>query len=283
MILRQRVASCAHKKKDGCNRNGGERMEHAARTHIGLVRQVNQDSYAVVTDIPSHQIFIVADGMGGHSAGEVASTLATQVVADYLRTAFDSTLVSGETQELAQEISAAILQANQEIYQRADSSNGLSGMGTTVVAAIVTPSEIALGHIGDSRAYLFHEGTLIQLTEDHSLVNELVKSGQLSESEAKYHPQRNVLLRALGTDLTVEADCSSVPWHTNDILLLCSDGVWNFIGTETLCELVKQTSSMRELTDQLIKKALDAGGNDNITAIAIRNDTPHPVKGDTTL
>lgn len=244
-------------------------MEYAARTHIGLVRQVNQDSYAVVSDLPYHTILIVADGMGGHSAGEVASTLASQVVAESLR---ESLMEVTDGEYVCDEIASSILKANSEVFNRAGSQNGLSGMGTTIVAAVVSNEQVAIGHIGDSRAYLLNHQELIQLTEDHSLVNELVKSGQIEEAEAMHHPQRNVLLRALGTDLEVEVDTKIVSWNPNDILLLCSDGVWNLMDYETLRKSMMSYSNMKELVDVLIKKALDAGGVDNITLVAIKND-----------
>ncbi|MDB5085547.1 MAG: serine/threonine protein phosphatase [Bacilli bacterium] len=253
-------------------------MEIAARTHIGLVRQVNQDSFAVVSDLSAYEVYIVADGMGGHSAGEVASTLATQVVADRLRSVL---LSPDEDTDLCEAVAGAILDANEQVYLRADSSNGLSGMGTTIVAAVSNASQLAIGHIGDSRAYLLHGDELNRLTDDHSLVNELIKNGQLTADEANHHPQRNVLLRALGTDLQVQVETRMLPWSDGDVLVLCSDGVWGLVDHALLEKLVLSHSNMYDLVDQLIKTALDCGGADNITVIAVKNNQTGVKRGDT--
>jgi len=240
-------------------------MQYAAKTHVGLVRQLNEDSYATVMDRKPYGIAVVADGMGGHLAGEVASSLAIEAVVKHLQEHV------AEGQDPSDQLVDAIQAANRVVFERASSSEGLSGMGTTVVAALFDAAHIYLCHIGDSRAYLLHAGALRQLTDDHTLVHELFKSGQITAEEAIHHPQRNIVTRAVGTDISVAADLSHWEWGQGDILLICSDGLTNMVEQEQMAAVLNSGESIEAKVDSLIQGALAAGGHDNITVVAIHN------------
>lgn len=212
---------------------------------------------------------IVADGMGGHLAGDVAS----QTAVDAFRQMMESSLAKEDTslEEGKMLIRQAIMQANTAVYAMASREERYHNMGTTIVAAMLKQDNAIIGHVGDSRAYKVTEEAINLLTVDHTLVNELVKSGQLSEEEAANHPRRNVLTRAVGTDAHVEIDVQSVEWSEQDVLLLCSDGLTNRVSEQQIFAAV--TSEETELdakADHLIQLALEAGGDDNITVVLLQ-------------
>lgn len=253
-------------------------MEQAAVTHIGLVRQVNEDGYALLLDTKPFCVVMVADGMGGHLAGEVASAVAIEEVENELRQRMKEGIPEDASPlELVRE---AIQVANQAVYRRASSTPGCSGMGTTIVVALYDKSNIWLGFIGDSRAYLITDQQIYQLTDDHSLVNELLKRGQITEEEANHHPQRNILTRSLGTDLYVQVDTLHTPWQKDHILLLCSDGLTNLIREEEIADILRGEGAIEGKLQQLVKLALQKGGNDNITVVAVRNTGEEEERGD---
>ncbi|GIM47532.1 protein phosphatase [Collibacillus ludicampi] len=253
-------------------------MEQAAMTHIGLVRQVNEDGYALLLDTHPYRVVMVADGMGGHRAGEVASSVAIEEVESELR----QRMKEGIPEDVSplELVTEAIQIANQAVYRRASSTPGCSGMGTTIVVALYDRKEVWLGFIGDSRAYLINKESIRQLTDDHSLVNELVKSGQITAEEANNHPQRNILTRSLGTDLYVQVDTLHTPWVKDDILLLCSDGLTNLISEEIIADVLRGEGTMESKLQQLVNLALQKGGNDNITVVAVRNTDEDEERGD---
>ncbi|MFC4766065.1 Stp1/IreP family PP2C-type Ser/Thr phosphatase [Effusibacillus consociatus] len=246
-------------------------MEYAAKSHIGLVRQINEDEFAVHVDLNSYQVVLVADGMGGHMAGEIASSIAVEVAGLSLREKLQGKTEEEVESDLSDFIVESILLANEAIYQRGQSSSGCSGMGTTIVATIVSPRSITMGYIGDSRGYLLTPNGIKQLTDDHSLVNELFKNGQLTEEELSTHPQKNILTRALGTDQRVEVDLISAQWAEGDILLLCTDGLTNLVTDREIEQVMKEEGSLDDKINRLIERALEEGGNDNITVVALRN------------
>ncbi|WP_331436749.1 protein phosphatase 2C domain-containing protein [Gordoniibacillus kamchatkensis] len=176
-------------------------------------------------------------------------------------------------------LNRAIEIANESIYEFALGRENYHGMGTTLVTVIAGKEQAIVGHIGDSRAYLIDGASIVQLTEDHSLVNELVKNGHITAEEALHHPRRNVIIRALGTDPTVKADLTVVSWKSGDMLLLCSDGLHDLVDDETIHEIVRGEQDLDRLTMRLIHSALDAGGDDNITVIVIRNDAEGGERG----
>ena len=225
----------------------------AGLTDPGRVRRRNEDSF--VCDPP---LFAVADGMGGAQAGEIASRLAASAFHEYHEA--DSLDPEARLRSIIQE-------ANRRIYARASSDPHASGMGTTITAALVSGARISVGHVGDSRAYLFRDELLEQLTEDHSLVADLVRSGRLTPEEAEVHPQRSVITRALGTDAAVTVDSFSVEAKAGDVYLLCSDGLTTMLGSDPVRKALAETSSLEEAARRLIGEANAAGGEDNVTVV----------------
>jgi protein phosphatase len=219
----------------------------AGQTDPGRRRRRNEDSFVL-----QPPLFAVADGMGGAQAGEVASRLA-----------------AGAVKENGADLVNLIQEANRRVHQRSLEDPTASGMGTTLTVASVEPELVRIGHVGDSRAYLVRDGQLEQLTEDHSLVAELMRSGKLSAEEAESHPQRSVITRALGTDPDVDVDTFAVEPRAGDLFLLCSDGLTTMVDDDTILSLVEQRrSDLDGLVKALIKAANKGGGEDNITVVA---------------
>ncbi len=245
-------------------------MQTVARTDVGKVRDINED-YIFLSDIfPNGTIMaIVADGMGGHIAGEIASKTAVEKICQIIETNMSSKLTEDEYKSLLKE---AINEANTCVYNLSLNNEKYNGMGTTIVVALITDEWLILAHIGDSRAYLFNNNNYVQLTKDHSLVNELLLNGQITEEEALVHPQKNVLIRALGTDQKVEIDVIKINWEKDQTLLLCSDGLTNYVSDKKIIEMINDSFlSIDQLADDLIKEANDVGGEDNISLVIIRN------------
>ena len=225
----------------------------AAVTDPGRTRRHNEDSYVI-----EPPLFAIADGMGGAQAGEVASGLATAALKEGQADA------AGE-----QRIADLIQEANRRVYDRSSSDPNTSGMGTTITVALVEDDHVAFGHVGDSRAYLIRDASMEQLTEDHSLVNELLKTGKLSREEAETHPQRSVITRALGTDPDVDVDTFSVRAENGDLFLLCSDGLTDMVSEESILDLVERhRDDIDGALRALVKEANRGGGQDNITVVA---------------
>ena len=231
---------------------------YAGITDPGRRRRRNEDAY--VAEPP---LFAIADGMGGAQAGEVASGLAAAVLEE----------ATGEERGEAR-VAALIQEANRRVFQRSNEDAATSGMGTTMTVALVDNSDgtIAFGHVGDSRAYRIRGGALEQLTDDHSLVGELVRSGRLSPEEAETHPQRSVITRALGTEPDVDIDTFTVDAEPDDIYLLCSDGLTDMISTREILSVVEASPDLDEAARHLIEAANAGGGEDNITVVLFQID-----------
>jgi len=226
----------------------------ARASDTGRKRRRNEDSYVVAPPL-----FAVADGMGGAQAGEVASRLAAAALEE----------PGPEGASAPETLTALIQEANRRVFERASSDPSTSGMGTTITAALVEGERVTIGHVGDSRAYVVREGTLEQLTEDHSLVNELLKSGKLSPQEAEIHPQRSVITRAVGTDPDVDVDTFAVEAGEGDVFLLCSDGLTDMVSDEDILDVVERhRGDLDRVTKALVSAANRGGGEDNITVIA---------------
>jgi serine/threonine protein phosphatase PrpC len=222
-------------------------------TDTGRKRRRNEDAY--VCEPP---LFAIADGMGGAQAGEVASRLAAAALKE-----------SGADTGGEHRIYDLIQEANRRVYARSSTDPNTSGMGTTITVALVENGNVAFGHVGDSRAYLIRDGRMEQVTEDHSLVNELMKSGKLSREEAERHPQRSVITRALGTDPDVDADTFTIEARAGDVFLLCSDGLTDMVGEREIQELVERNrENLDAALKSLVKAANRGGGEDNITVVA---------------
>jgi serine/threonine protein phosphatase PrpC len=230
--------------------------DQAFRTDTGRQRSANEDSFFVRSPI-----FVVADGMGGAQAGEVASKAAAE--------AFDRDLPSGAPEAFLRETIEA---ANREIHDLAREDPSRAGMGTTITAAVVDAErdEVVIGHVGDSRAYRLRGGSLERLTRDHSLVEEMRRKGQLTEAQAEDHPQRSIITRALGPEPDVDVDVQTVPASPGDVFLICSDGLTTMLPDEQIAALLGKAGSMEAAVRALVDEANRAGGRDNITALALR-------------
>jgi PPM family protein phosphatase len=225
----------------------------AGLSHPGRKRRHNEDTYVV-----QPPLFAVADGMGGAKAGEVASGLAA--------TAVQESGNDGESGEAR--VASLIEEANRRVFRRATEDREASGMGTTMTVALVEDERVAIGHVGDSRAYLIRGGRLEQLTDDHSLVAELVRSGKLTPEEAESHPQRSVITRALGTEADVDVDTFSVEAAPGDLFLLCSDGLTTMVDDETILDAVERhRRNLKAAAKALVNAANRGGGEDNITVV----------------
>ena len=232
-------------------------------SHTGRKRRRNEDAY--VFEPP---LFAVADGMGGARAGDLASRLAAAAVR------------AGEVDGNGKErVVSLIQQANSSVYKRSNEDADAAGMGTTMTVALVEDSVVTFGHVGDSRAYILREGVLEQLTEDHSLVAELVRVGKLSPEEAESHPQRSVVTRILGTDPDVDVDTFTVDARPGDVFLICSDGLTTMIGDDDIGRVLTERSSLDDAAKELVQLANRAGGEDNITVVAF-DLTDEPVEPD---
>jgi protein phosphatase len=229
--------------------------ETAWRTDTGRQRRDNEDNA-----FARAPMFVVADGMGGAQAGEVASKIAIE--------AFEHGLPDGGSAE--ERLADCVKAANRRIYERARAEHGRAGMGTTLTAAYLDDACLVIAHVGDSRAYMFRDGSLQRLTQDHSLVDELVRRGKLTEEEAAEHPQRSIITRALGPEPSVEVDTWRYPVRAGDVLLLCSDGLTSMVPEERVTEILASLQSLEAAADQLIGEANEAGGRDNITVVLFR-------------
>jgi PPM family protein phosphatase len=247
----------------------------AAMTDAGRRRRRNEDSY-----IREPPLFAIADGMGGAQAGELASQLAA--------TAFRE--AAGTEASPEQQVTDLILEANRRVFARSSEDQAVSGMGTTATVALVHDGGVTIGHVGDSRAYLIRDGRLEQVTEDHSLVSELVRSGKLSPEEADSHPQRSVITRVLGTEPDVDVDTFSVRTQPGDLFLLCSDGLTSMVDDQTILEIVdRNRTNLDGAVRELVRTANRKGGEDNITVIcfeidgAVAEDTAPTLHDEATL
>ncbi|WP_425061033.1 Protein phosphatase PrpC [Sporomusa carbonis] len=230
-----------------------------AQSDIGMVRKTNEDSYIF---LPPH-LFVVADGMGGHVAGEIASNLGANTILEYIKH-------YSQQSNWEQVLKEAIIHANKIIYQMAQCKSECLGMGTTITAIYIDGPEVHWGHVGDSRLYLIRDNKLHQVTSDHSLVWELVQSGSITFAEAQGHPHRNILTRAVGTSETICVDSGSLAWQVGDSLLLCTDGLTNMLTEEDILTICLKPESPQTIVTQLINQANAAGGYDNITAIIVQ-------------
>ena len=227
-------------------------------TDVGLVRETNEDSFIEI--LPN--TYIVADGMGGHAAGEVASRLLIQTMKDGLQ---QNTLEYSE--DLLKNM---VSKANAVIWQQAAAHPEYAGMGTTATVFHREENCGIWAHVGDSRLYLLRQGSLQQVTQDHSLVEDLVRNGSITEEQARIHPRKNVLTRAVGVDSTVNIDTGTFPVEARDTVLLCTDGLTNMMSDAEIQEIL--AGDTEDPAACLVKKALDAGGSDNITAIVVKYD-----------
>ena len=229
-------------------------MRVASRTHIGNVRASNQDALIVVPG--KYGLYGVADGMGGHKAGDVASQMAVHVLSRILK----KEKPSGEL------LRFGIEEANRMIYEEQKRNPDYSGMGTTLTVIWEDKTKVLLGHVGDSRAYLLRGREIRQISQDHSMVAEMVRSGVLTEEEALVHPYRNIITRALGADDAVDVDVTELDKQKGDVYLICSDGLSEYVRDSDLREVLLRLPK-EEAADELLRRALEGGGRDNISLV----------------
>lgn len=241
-------------------------MKAYGLTDVGKARPINEDAYYLPRD--QERFAAVADGMGGHQAGEVASALAIQVFSNTLREA------GGQAEEST--LVEAVEKANAAIYQQGQADRARHGMGTTLTALWFGPDYVYLSHVGDSRAYLLRNHALMQLSNDHSLVNELVEKGEITPREARNHPQRNFITRALGTGRRVTPDVIRLDFLPGDAWLLCTDGLSNYLRSAELAEIMNRPLSWDEKLRAMVDAALARGGADNITAVVVPHEEARP-------
>ena len=229
-------------------------MNVASRTHIGLVRASNQDALLLCPG--KYDLYGVADGMGGHKAGDIASLMAVTLLRRFISDARPS----------KDRFRRAIEETNLMIYEEQLYRPDLSGMGTTLTAIWEDKKHILLGHVGDSRAYRMRNGQIIQVSQDHSMVAELVRDGLISPEEARKHPYRNIITRALGADETVEADVEELDKRPGDLYLICSDGLSEYVYEDRMQKILSE-NSLEDAADQLLNLALEGGGGDNVSLV----------------
>ena len=248
-------------------------VQVAGKSDLGCVRTNNEDNFGYDTRFG---IFVVCDGMGGKAAGEVASKIGVDTVLEYFRKAGTEAKYPMEGQPLdgvserANALASAIRLANKTIFDAASKNAGHAGMGSTVVAALVKGSFLSIAHVGDSRIYLIRKDSIQQLTNDHSLVMEQVRRGLITLEEAEKSNMQNIIIRALGSEETVEADVDDMVGQPGDILLLACDGLTKYVKEKMLLEIVKNAPTLQTACERLIQAAKDAGGDDNITCILVR-------------
>lgn len=226
---------------------------------VGLKRALNED-YAAYYEDADFKIYVVADGMGGHNAGEVASKMAAERIVDYIKCNFSKV----DEKEL---ITIAIEEVNREIFNFSMTSDKLNGMGTTVTACLITRRNIYVANVGDSSCIGIKDGVIKKITKDHSLVQELIDSGTISEREAVNHPKKNIITRALGTSFSVCVDVFDVMNGEYEVLLLCSDGLTNELTKEEILEIIMNEENYDDMVKKLVDMAKEKGGRDNITVL----------------
>lgn len=239
-------------------------VECFGSSDIGLSRLNNEDVFAY---LPDENFFALADGMGGHNAGEVA---AQTTVDDLCRYVQEAAHASHTPQQWKAFLSDAIFDANLHVFQMSEQNVEHKGMGTTLCIALVANSQLIIGHVGDSRIYRFRKGRLTRLTQDHSLKGELIASGKLDEESAKNYCKKNIITRAIGTQMTVNPEIKILDVESEDTYLLCSDGLTDPLRDDKIAELLESASNLEEANEKLILAAKEAGGSDNITVLCFK-------------
>lgn len=250
------------------------RLHAAGLTDVGQVRTGNEDAMHV-----GDSVFAVADGMGGHAAGEIASALALRPIIELDGRVF------GDDQQARRALEDAVVQANRRVVEAAETDNTLQGMGTTLTAALFEGRRLHVAHVGDSRAYLLRQGRVTQLTRDHTFVQQLIDDGTITEAEAATHPHRSVVTRAIGASAEVEIDLETLDLASGDAVLLCSDGLSGVVDDDHIAELMTSDRTPEQTVTALVRRANENGGPDNITAVLLtmmsdREPTPAPVDDD---
>lgn len=240
-------------------------MKAVFKTDQGRVRQNNEDSVGTFVNRDGHRLAIVADGMGGHRAGDVAS----KMTVSHLQEMWEQTEGIETADQAEAWLKKHILEVNQLVYEHSRNNQECEGMGTTIEAVIATENFTSIAHVGDSRCYILNDTGFQQLTEDHTLVNELVRTGQITKEDAEHHPRKNWILRALGTEQDVKIDIKTIMFEEGDFLLICSDGLSNKVNDTEMVNILQNQDSLERKAQELINMANENGGEDNITLIIL--------------
>ena len=241
-------------------------MRAFAKSDVGKLRDTNEDSYYISNVDDEIKIFILADGMGGYNGGEIASKLAVSTALSYIQTNFANT--PKEKEDILNLVKSAMEYANMVVYEKSNNEKELTGMGTTLEVCLIYNNKVYIGHVGDSGIYRIRKEFIRKLTHDHSYVQKLVKDGTITEEEARNHPKKNMLMKALGCTAFLEPDVTVKGFIKDDIILMCSDGLSNMLDDEEIYEIIRQEGTLA--AEKLVEKANENGGYDNITAIVIR-------------
>lgn len=245
-------------------------MQIGLVTDKGLKREINQDYYGMIEEnenIP--YVFIIADGMGGHKAGEVASRLSVEFSLSHIRKTLNKKM---SKEEIVSKLQDIVKQVNSEVYKESLENQDNEGMGTTLIITVVMPCYVIIAHVGDSRVYVFREQELKKITNDHSYVEELVKNGTITREEAKKNPNKNVLTRAVGYSEKVETDIYTYDRKEKDIFMMCTDGLTNMVDESTIKKVFLEKDKPQDIVQSLIDKSNENGGLDNITIIVFKDD-----------
>ena len=238
-----------------------------AKSDKGKVREINQDYFYISTSLDQVQLYILADGMGGYSGGEIASSLAIQTAKNYIENNFKD--IEKDKDSIIQLLGSSMEYANMIVYEKSKENPELQGMGTTLEICLIYNNKAYIGHVGDSRIYRIRKDFIRKLTQDHSYVQKLVKEGTITKEQAEHHPQKNMLMKALGCNAFVEPDVMVKGFLKDDIIIMCSDGLTNLVDQTTIYEMASK--NIEQATKDLVKLANDRGGHDNITVIIIKN------------
>ena len=240
-------------------------MRIAAKTDKGNVRDSNQDAYAVGEFSDEVVWSVVCDGMGGAAGGNIASALAVKVISDKINASYREQMRDSSIKNM---LDSALTAANIEVFDFAEAKPDLRGMGTTVVCAIVRDNQAYIAHAGDSRAYVINNGSIRQITTDHSMVQDLLSRGKITAEQAEHHPNKNIITRAVGVDKRIEIDFEQIDLNDDDTLLICTDGLSNYVSNDEILDLMSDGKHYA-FADRLVKKANENGGGDNITVVVI--------------
>ncbi len=238
-----------------------------AKSDKGKVREMNQDYYYISNSLDEVQLYMLADGMGGYNGGEIASNLAVQTAKNYIENNFKE--IEKDKESIIQLLGSSMEYANMIVYEKSKENPELQGMGTTLEICLIYNNKVYIGHIGDSRIYRIRKEFIRKLTQDHSYVQKLVKEGTITKEQAAHHPQKNMLMKALGCNAFIEPDVMVKGFLKDDILIMCSDGLTNLVGQETIYEMANK--NIEQATKDLVELANDRGGYDNITVVVIKN------------
>lgn len=238
-----------------------------AKSDKGKVREMNQDYYYISTSLDQIQLYILADGMGGYNGGEIASSLAVQTAKNYIENNFKE--IEKDRDSIIQLLGSSMEYANMVVYEKSKENIELKGMGTTLEICLIYNNKVYIGHVGDSRIYRIRKQFTRKLTQDHSYVQKLVKEGTITKEQAAHHPQKNMLMKALGCNAFVEPDVMVKGFLRDDILIMCSDGLTNLVNQDEIYE--EASKNIEQATKNLVELANNRGGYDNITVIIIKN------------